>query len=113
MASQEAQYTLVLKDQHFEVRAYAAHIVAQTVMQGRFANAGNKAFSRLFKQYITGNNRARQSISMTSPVAQQAGSQKIAMTSPKGQQQVDDDWVISFIMPADAVLETLPEPKDP
>lgn len=112
MAAQEAKYSVTLKEQNFELRVYEPHIVAETTVEGGFSSAGNKAFSRLFK-YIAGNNTARQSMRMSSPVAQGAASQKIAMTSPVGQQQVDGNWVVSFVMPADSVLETLPEPNDP
>ncbi|HZJ92793.1 MAG TPA: heme-binding protein, partial [Thiopseudomonas sp.] len=112
MAAQEAKYSVMLKEQNFELRVYEPHIVAETAVEGGFFSAGNKAFGRLFK-YIAGNNTARQSMRMSSPVAQGAASQKIAMTSPVGQQQVDGNWVVSFVMPADSVLETLPEPNDP
>lgn len=112
MATEEAEYTVVLKDQDFEVRDYAPHILAETVVDGKFSNAGNKAFGRLFK-YISGDNTSQQKIEMTSPVAQKAESEKIDMTSPVGQQRVNDNWVVSFMMPASYTMETLPQPKDP
>lgn len=112
MAAEEAKYSVVLKEQAFEVRAYDAHILAETLVEGRFANAGNKAFSRLFK-YITGNNTAQQTIAMTAPVSQGAGGEKIAMTSPVSQQQVNNQWAVSFMMPASSTLDTLPQPQDP
>lgn len=117
MASEEADYTLVLKEGNFEVRTYAPHVLAETLVKGGFGNVGNKAFMRLFK-YITGNNTSQQKIAMTSPVTQSAKdqaaeSEKIAMTSPVTQHQVKDSWAISFTMPAAATLETLPTPNDP
>lgn len=112
MAIEEAKYTVVLKEQSFEVREYEPHILAETIVDGEFDNAGNKAFSRLFK-YISGNNKSRQKIEMTAPVAQGAESEKIDMTSPVGQQEADGSWAVSFMMPASYSLETLPEPKDP
>ena len=111
MATEEAQYSVLLKEADFEVRDYQAHILAETLIEGRFANAGNKAFGRLFK-YITDNNTSRQTIEMTAPVVQAPESEKIKMTSPVGQQQVSDNWAISFMMPATYTLDTLPEPKD-
>ena len=111
MATEEAQYTVVLKEADFEVRDYKAHILAETLVESQFGSAGNKAFGRLFK-YITGNNTSRQTIEMTAPVVQAPESEKIKMTSPVGQQQVNDKWAISFMMPATYTLETLPEPKD-
>lgn len=112
MAVEEAQYTLVLKEQRFEVRDYAPHVVAQTLVDGDFDQAGSKAFSRLF-DYISGNNTSSQKIAMTAPVAQEKTGEKIDMTSPVGQQQVNGRWAVSFMMPAAQSLETLPTPKDP
>ncbi len=112
MASEEAEYSVILTDENFEVRAYAPHILAETLVEGKFGSAGNKAFGRLFK-YITGNNTARQNIEMTAPVAQTPSSEKIQMTAPVGQQQINSNWAVSFMMPASYTLETLPEPKDP
>ena len=117
MASEEADYTLVLKEGDFEIRTYAPQVLAETLVEGGFSNVGNKAFMRLFK-YITGNNTSQQKIAMTSPVTQSAKdqaaeSEKIAMTSPVTQHQVKDSWAISFTMPANASLETLPIPNDP
>lgn len=117
MASEEAEYTLVLKEGDFEIRTYAPQVLAETLVEGGFSNVGNKAFMRLFK-YITGNNTSQQKIAMTSPVTQSAKdqaaeSEKIAMTSPVTQHQVKDSWAISFTMPANASLETLPIPNDP
>lgn len=112
MATEEAKYKVVLREQDFEVREYEPHIIAETLVDGDFDKAGNKAFSRLFK-YISGNNKSRQKIEMTAPVAQGAGSEKIDMTSPVGQQEAGGRWAVSFMMPASYSLETLPEPQDP
>lgn len=112
MASEEAEYTLVLQEGNFELRTYAPQVLAETLVEGGFSNVGNKAFMRLFK-YITGNNTSKQKIAMTSPVTQSSESEKIAMTSPVTQHQVKDSWAISFTMPAGTTLETLPTPNDP
>lgn len=111
MAIEEAQYTVVLEEQNFEVRNYEPHVVAETLVNGDFDKAGSKAFSRLF-DYISGNNTSSQKIAMTAPVAQEAESEKIDMTSPVGQQQVNGSWAVSFMMPASYSLDTLPVPKD-
>lgn len=112
MSVEEAKYTVVLKDQSFEVRRYEPHVLAETIVDGDFDGAGNKAFSRLFK-YISGNNKSRQKVAMTSPVSQGAASEKIDMTSPVGQQRENGRWAVSFMMPSSYSLETLPEPNDP
>ena len=111
MAVEEAEYTVVLKEERFEVREYKPYIVAETIVDGDFEDAGDEAFGRLFK-YISGNNKSRQNVEMTAPVGQVAESQKINMTSPVGQKQLEGRWAVSFMMPASFTLETLPEPKD-
>jgi hypothetical protein len=112
VAVEEAKYKVLLKDASFEVRNYAPHIVAETLVDGDFEDAGSNAFKRLFK-YISGNNRSQQEIKMTAPVTQKAGSEKIDMTSPVGQREDNGRWAVSFMMPASYTLDTLPEPKDP
>jgi len=111
MATEEAEYTVVLKEESFELRRYEAHILASTAVDGDFDSAGNKAFGKLFK-YISGENKTRETVDMTSPVGQEAASEQIDMTSLVGQQQENGRWMVNFMMPAFFTLETLPEPKD-
>ena len=112
MAIEEAKYDVIKKDNKFEIRDYAPHILAETVVQGDIENAGNKAFKRLFR-YISGDNRSRDKVAMTAPVSQQPMREKIKMTAPVGQRRVQEKWAVSFMMPASYTLETLPEPEDP
>lgn len=112
MATEEAEYRVIRQDNRFELREYEPHIIAETLVDGDFDEAGSKAFGRLFK-YISGNNTTSQNIEMTAPVSQQAEGEKIDMTSPVGQQRVNGNWAVSFMMPASYSLETLPSPKDP
>ncbi len=111
MATEEAKYNVVIKDNHFEVRDYAPHIVAETIVEGSLEDAGSQAFRILFG-YISGDNRSNQSVEMTAPVSQQAKSEKIPMTAPVGQQQVEGKWAVSFMMPATYTMETLPVPEN-
>jgi glutathione peroxidase len=110
-AIEQVPYTVLEKYDAIELREYKPYVLAQTRVEGTFDNAGNDAFNRLFK-YISGNNRSKQSIAMTAPVNQQAASQKIAMTAPVNQQKAGDAFLVSFVMPAEFTLETLPEPLD-
>ena len=112
MAIEEAMYTVVKKDDQFEVRDYAPHILAETIVEGDLEQAGNKAFDRLFR-YISGDNRSHTKVAMTAPVSQEQAGEKIKMTAPVGQQRVQEKWAVSFMMPASYTLETLPEPEDP
>jgi len=111
MATEEAEYTVLLKEKNLEVRLYEPHIVAETVVDKEFEDAGSEAFGRLFK-YISGNNQAQQEIAMTAPVGQVAESQEIAMTAPVGQTQVDGKWAVSFMMPGSFTMQTTPKPSD-
>ena len=112
MAIEEATYNVVKKDNKFEIRDYAPHILAETVVEGDLEEAGNKAFNRLFR-YISGDNRSRDKVAMTAPVSQEPVGEKIKMTAPVGQQRVQERWAVSFMMPASYTLETLPEPDGP
>jgi effector-binding domain-containing protein len=112
MAIEEAAYKVLRKENKFEIRDYAPHILAETVVEGDLEEAGNKAFNRLFR-YISGENRSRNKVAMTAPVSQEPIREKITMTAPVGQQRVQENWAVSFMMPAAYTLETLPEPEDP
>jgi len=112
MAIEEAKYKVLQKDNSFEIRDYAPHILAETIVEGDLEGAGNKAFNRLFR-YISGNNRSRKKVAMTAPVSQRLMGEKIKMTAPVGQRRVQEKWSVSFMMPASYTLETLPEPEDP
>lgn len=112
MAIEEAEYTVVLNEESFEVRQYESHVLAETIVDGDLEEAGNKAFSQLFN-YISGNNKSQRKVEMTAPVTQGPVSEKIDMTSPVGQQRKDGRWAVSFMMPSSYSLETLPVPKDP
>jgi hypothetical protein len=111
MAIEEAEYTVVFNQESFEVRQYESHILAETIVDGDFEDAGSKAFSQLFN-YISGNNNSQRKVEMTTPVNQEPVSEKIDMTAPVGQQRKDGSWVVSFMMPSSYSLETLPLPED-
>jgi hypothetical protein len=108
---EKARYEVIDKEGKFEVRQYKPQIVAETVVESDFDEAGNMAFRRLFN-YISGENRKKESIAMTAPVNQKSSSEKIAMTAPVNQQQSEGNYVVSFLMPSKYTMETLPEPLD-
>jgi effector-binding domain-containing protein len=111
MAIEKAEYELLQKEGSFEIRQYDPQIVAETYVEGDFEKVGSDGFRRLF-DFISGNNFKKQSISMTAPVTQEAGSEKIAMTAPVSQEKKGDQWRITFLIPAEYTLETLPKPQD-
>ena len=52
MAIEEAAYQVVKKEDRFEVRDYAPHILAETIVEGEMKEAGNMAFRRLFNYIV-------------------------------------------------------------
>ena len=108
---EKAKYQVIEKEGKFEIRQYKPQIVAETVVEADFDKAGNVAFRRLFN-YISGDNRRKESIAMTAPVNQKNSSEKIAMTAPVNQQQSEGKYIVSFLMPSRYTIETLPEPLD-
>ena len=111
MAIEKAKYTVIEKEDDFEIRQYDSQIVAETYVAGDLEDVGNEGFRRLYG-YISGDNQKKQSISMTAPVGQEAVSEKIAMVAPIGQERKDNRWRVTFLMPAEYALETLPKPND-
>jgi len=111
MGVERAAYIVEKKDGAFEVRQYASQIVAEITVDGTMEEAGNKAFRPLFN-YISGANRTQGKIAMTAPVSQQRDGEKIAMTAPVGQEAVSNQWAITFTMPTNLTLATLPSPTD-
>jgi len=111
-AVEQALYQVERSDGTGELRLYPPRVVAELRLEGSFEGVGNDAF-RPLAAYIGGENRSRSSISMTAPVTQEASSEKIAMTAPVTQQSEGSAFRVSFVMPANASLETLPEPTDP
>jgi hypothetical protein len=95
-----APYEVLQKFEDIEVRKYPALIVA-TVSGPR----GDSEFRHLFS-YITGNNRTNHKIAMTAPVIT---SERVDMTAPV----ISDSETMSFVMPKDYTMDTIPEPLDP
>jgi hypothetical protein len=74
------------KNNRLEIRDYAPHILAETIVEGDLEEAGNNAFNRLFS-YISGKNQSRIKVAMTAPVSQQSKGERIKMTAPVGQRR--------------------------
>jgi len=106
---EKAKYRVIQKEGKFQVRSYGSQIVAETLVDAGFEDAGNVAFRRLF-DYISGNNRKTEKIAMTAPVNQASQSEKIAMTAPVSQRSEEGRYSISFVMPSKYTMETIPAP---
>ena len=108
---EQPAYTVVSSQDDIEIRRYAPMIVAEVQVNGERGDATGKGF-RLLADYIFGNNTVRRDIAMTAPVQQQGQFQKIAMTAPVQQQASDRFWTISFVMPSEYTMQTLPKPNN-
>jgi hypothetical protein len=108
------RYEVVQRCPGFEVRRYAAHLVAQVEVDGSFSDAANRAFGDL-AAFISGRNSTRAKVAMTAPVVQEEASARIAMTAPVVQEPGEGPgrYLVSFVMPAGFTTDTLPVPADP
>ncbi len=112
MATEEPKYTVQSQNENHEIRRYPKVLVAETLVEAEFEEAGNKAF-RILADYIFGNNKPNKKIAMTAPVSQAAASEKIAMTAPVSQVKGQGGFLVQFTMPSSYTRENLPEPNDP
>jgi len=103
-------YKVIQSEQNIEIRQYDPMIIAEVEVEGKREDAIREGF-RLLADYIFGNNRVEQVISMTAPV-QQNENQKIAMTAPVQQQLTGLSWKISFVMPSKHNMDSLPIPNN-
>jgi hypothetical protein len=108
---EKPQYEVQEKNDGIEIRRYEAQVIAETRVEADFKDAGNIAFGRLFK-YISGENRKRENIPMTSPVSQTQTSEKIPMTAPVSMHKTAEYYAVSFLLPSKYTLNTAPEPLD-
>ena len=126
MAVEEPKFETVVQEARFEVRQYAAFIVAETLVDGDMDAASSKGFRRI-ADYIFGNNTVSQlaantKIAMTAPVTIQPESQTVtlAMTAPVALEPVSGGlgmggaqrWRVHFVMPSQYSMVTLPTPKN-
>ena len=92
-----AKYQVIQTDGDFEIRKYDRILVATV------KNAPSR-FRVLFN-YITGANKSKKKVAMTSPVIT---SEEISMTSPV----LSNNESMSFVVPSEYTIETVPEPTD-
>jgi hypothetical protein len=85
----------------FEVREYLPCSIAEVKVSADYASAGSVAFGSLF-QYISKGNKSSEKIAMTAPV----------ISAQKADKSDENEWFVSFVMPAGTTLEQLPDPND-
>lgn len=112
---EEPSYTVIEKRDGYEIRKYAPYIKAETTVTGTYDEATSQGF-RIIADYIFGNNTAKESISMTTPVLESpkaSASEKIAMTTPVLETATGNaDRTIAFVLPSKYSLSTLPRPNN-
>ena len=112
MATEEPPFSVLEKTPPFQIRSYAPMILAEVKVEGDLDEASSQGF-RLIAAYIFGQNQVSEKIAMTTPVAiegQSPKSAKIAMTSPVNIESNAGQWIVSFVMPAEYTMESLPKP---
>jgi hypothetical protein len=85
----------------FEIREYRPCVVAEVKTSANYSDAGSSAFRSLFS-YISQGNKTAEKIAMTAPV----------ITAQKFDNPTQDEWVVSFVMPAGSTLADMPLPID-
>jgi hypothetical protein len=106
-----------------EIRRYAPRVVAATRVRARSHDEAVYEGFRRLAGYIFGGNAGRAELAMTAPVTQGSATatvrgasegERIAMTAPVTQAPAAEDgsWEVTFTMPGDRTLETLPAPND-
>ena len=113
----EPEFVLVERRDGYEIRDYAPYIIAETDVVGSYDEATREGF-RIIADYIFGNNTSLQDIAMTAPVLENrtpnTATEKIAMTAPVLSAEKSERLrTVSFVMPPEYTLETLPEPNNP
>ncbi|MEM9843643.1 MAG: heme-binding protein [Pseudomonadota bacterium] len=87
-------YAVETADGDFELRSYPGLVTASVKRSGSRQQAVRRGFTPL-ANYIFAKNRT---------------GDKIAMTAPVTQERNENGWIVSFIMPSDMSLDTLPAP---
>jgi hypothetical protein len=94
-----------------EIRQYAAYTVAEVVVAGPAAEAGNQAFP-ILAGYIFGKNKGERKFAMTAPVTQAPVPVKLEMTAPVTQSAAPGGFLVQFVLPRGVTVATAPEPLD-
>ena len=97
MANEQPDFTVLKKENDIEIRQYKNFLTASIEMEGDRKEAISKVFRSLFK-YIIGENKTKESISMTIPVMQKSS--------------VNNKWNISFVVPKKFDLKNVPQPEN-
>ena len=93
------EFTVLKTYPGFEIREYKPCVIAEVKSSANYSDAGSSAFGSLFG-YISKGNKAEQAIAMTAPV----------ITAKRNDNLTQDEWFVSFVMPAGSTLADMPLP---
>ena len=106
---EQPKYEVILSQGDIEIRNYNQMTTAEVAIDGKRKEAIKSGF-KILAGYIFGDNKLREDIAMTAPVRQQSN-KKISMTTPVRQRKVCGRWKISFILPSQYSISTIPIPN--
>lgn len=108
--SEKPRHRTLEREGVFELRAYPALLVAETVVHDERVPALEEGF-RLLADYIFAKSRGGEKISMTAPVLsdREGANERVAMTAPVLSEEAEGGgWRTRFVMPAKYDRATLP-----
>lgn len=111
---EKPKFEVVAKKDGYEIRQYPAMVLAQATVSGGYKKSLNGGFSKV-AGFIFGDNTTGGSVAMTAPVlaTREKSSQKIAMTAPVLSEKDGESYTISFVMPGEYTMDSLPRPNNP
>ena len=104
------KYRVLASDRNFEIRAYPAVTVAETVIKGPRKVALSAGFSKL-ADYIFAKSRSGEQLPMTVPVLLDAGDPR-ASDPPLFDDAIEGGWRVRFVMPEGRSVDDLPKPPE-
>ena len=100
--TERQKFAVIRSYNGFEVREYAPCSLAEVKVSADYSSAGSVAFRSLFS-YISQGNKRSEKIAMTAPV----------ISAQRADKAADDEWFVSFVMPAGSTVADMPDPNDP
>jgi hypothetical protein len=101
---QTVNYEIIRKIDNVEIRRYPRIVIAKV------ANHESDSFGLLFR-FISGNNKEKEKVKMTTPVVSQEASKEINMRSPV-LSNFSNEGYMAFVMPSEFSFDTTPLPLD-
>ena len=100
--TERQEFRVIRSYNGFELREYLPCSLAEVKVSADYSSAGSLAFRSLF-QYISQGNKRSEKIAMTAPV----------ISAQRADKAADDEWIVSFVMPAGSTIADMPDPNDP